>query len=150
MNLQEYIDKSIKEIRDRNMESSDQLTLGDIISKCQEIKNRDYKQTGGEEPFVRFDFEYLFPTKVDSWRGAYCELALNFETEGAELSLSQFIKLLEDTVDNVFTGYKGGDFKMTKQTPVWVANYGNSGSTAIVGVIDNSYEVILTTGIREY
>ena len=35
-------------------------------------------QKDGDEAIVRYDFEYLFPTSIDSWRGSYDELALNF------------------------------------------------------------------------
>ena len=38
---------------------------------------------------------------------------------------------------------------MSKETPVWVANYGNVGHTAIVDVIGDKYEVVLNTRYME-
>ena len=39
---------------------------------------------------------------------------------------------------------------MGKTTPIWVANYGNGGKTAVIDVVDNEYEVILITAYRKY
>lgn len=48
-------------------------------------------------------------------------------------------------IGKTFTGYKGGDFEMSRRTPVWVANYGNAGNTGIVGIHDDGYSVIILT-----
>ena len=148
MDLQTYVMNVIATERTKTFNESDQLSLGEIISKCEEIAKRGYT-LNGEEPTVCFDFEYARPVGIDSWRGIYAELALKFEFSGEEMPLSCFIDLLKDAVGKTFTGYKGGDFKMSRHTPVWVANYGNAGNTAVIGVVDNSYEVILMTGYRE-
>lgn len=107
-------------------------------------------QKEGEEATVRYDFEYLFPTSINSWRGSYDELALNFETQGEEMKVSDFLKMLKDCIGKEFTGYKGGEFVMHKGTPIWVANYSHSGNTAVIDVVDNGYVVILITGYREF
>jgi hypothetical protein len=152
MDLQTYLDKAIKANRQQRMLSSDQLTLGDLIDKLEPIVKRqpDRIELYGEEASVRYDFEYLFPTEIDSWRGSYAELALNYKIDGEEMTVSAFLQMLKDTVGKTLTGYKGGEFTMDRDTPVWVANYGNSGNTAVVEVVDNEYVVILVTGYREY
>ena len=66
------------------------------------------------------------------------------------MKVSEFLKMLKECIGKEFYGYKGGTFRMNKHTPVWVANYGRSGSTAVIEVVDNGYEVILITGWREY
>ena len=151
IDLKAFLDNAMKAERSRMMERSDQLTLGEIISKCETIALKRYKRSDDTEPEVRFDFEYLFPTEIGSWRGSYEELALNFKShDNAEpMSLSDFIKMLKAAVGQTYQGYKGGDFTMSRHTPVWVANYGNSGNTAVIEVVDNDYEVILMTGWRE-
>jgi len=126
--------------------ASDQLTLGELILKLDPIVE---KQDEGEAT-VRYDFEYLFPNDIDSWRGSYSELALNFTTEGQVMKVSEFLKMLKDCIGRKFIGYKGGEFTMNKNTPIWVANYGNSGNTAVIDVLDNEYCVILITGYREF
>lgn len=150
MDLQNYLDSVLKRQRQERLANSDQLTLGELIEKIETIVKKGYKCHDGSEPTVRYDFEYLFPTEIDSWRGSYAELALNYETSGEELTVSKFLEILKAAVGKTFTGYKGGDFLMDENTPIWVANYGNSGNTALVDVIDNDYQVILVTGYREF
>ena len=147
MDLQTYIQNAVKASRANTLANSDQLTLGELILKLEPIVKI---QKEGKEATVRYDFEYLFPTRIDSWRGSYDELALNFETQGEEMKVSEFLKMLKECVGKTFTGYKGGDFTMHKGTPIWVANYSHSGNTAVIDVIDNGYVVLLITGYREF
>lgn len=142
--LQEIINRQMRAARAAEMAASDQLTLGQIIDKCEEIRPLN----GDDEPRVVFDFEYAFPTGFDSWRGIYAELALCFQFHGDEMRLSDFIAEAKAAVGKTFCGYKGGDYTMTRETPVWVANYGNSGSTAVIGVYDDGWQVVLMTGYR--
>jgi len=147
MDLQTYIQNAVKASRANTLANSDQLTLGELILKLEPIVNN---QKEGEEATVSYDFEYLFPTSINSWRGSYDELALNFETQGEKMKVSEFLKMLKECIGKTFTGYKGGDFTMHKGTPIWVANYSHSGNTAIIDVVDNGYVVILITGYREF
>lgn len=144
MDLQSYLDSVLKASRAETMAKSDQLTLGEIISRCEAIPSSD------SEPNVVYDFEYLHPVSIGSWRGSYSELALDFSDDNIEMKLSVFISILKDSVGHTFTGYKGGEFTMSRHTPVWVANYGNSGNTAVIDVVDNGYQIILMTGYREF
>lgn len=150
MDIQTVVDEKLKSLRKQILANSDQLTLGKLIKKIENVVKKGYKCYDGSEPTVRYDFEYLFPTKIDSWRGSYAELALNYKTEGEYLPVSKFLDLLKSAIGATFDGYKGGEFTMHEDTPVWVANYGNSGNTAVVDVLDCNYEVILVTGYREY
>jgi hypothetical protein len=150
MDLQTFLDNKVKALRQQTLANSDQLTLGQLIEKIEAIVKKGYKCHDDSEPTVRYDFEYLFPTTIDSWRGSYAELALNFETSGEELPVSKFLELLKSAVGKTFEGYKGGDFIMDERTPIWVANYSHSGNTAVVDVLDCDYQVILVTGYREY
>lgn len=147
MDLQTYIQNAVKASRANTLANSDQLTLGELILKLEPIVKN---QKDGEEATVRYDFEYLFPTSIDSWRGSYDELALNFEMQGEEMKVSEFLEMLKDCIGKTFTGYKGGDFMMHKGTPIWVANYSHSGNTAVIDVVDNGYVVLLITGYREF
>jgi hypothetical protein len=148
MDLQTYIDNAVKASRANTLANSDQLTLGELILKT-EIILKDLKGRN-EEATVRYDFEYLFPTSIDSWRGSYNELALNYKSEGEEMSVSDFLQMLKDCIGKTFTGYKGGEYKMNRLTPVWVANYGRSGNTAVIDVVDAGWFVMLVTGYRQF
>lgn len=130
------------------MAESDQLTLGGIIKKLVPIVENQKERE--DEATVCFDFADTFPTKIDSWRGSYAELALNYTSEGEELRVTDFLNLLKSTVGKTLKGYKGGDYTMDENTPVWVANWGRSGNTAVIEVVDDGYQVILMTGYREF
>ncbi len=146
MKLQEHLKNIVTAHRKESFDKSDQLTLGEIISKCEAIlaKGTD------DEPVVTLDFGYFYPTKIDSWRGAYEELALNYTTEGVQLTLSIFIDMLKNAIGKGFEGYKGGEFLMSRHTPVWVANYSEGCNSAVIEIVDGDYQVIIMTGYREY
>lgn len=149
MDLQTYLDNTLKAARAESFAASDQLTLGEIISKCEAIAARGYRCSDDREPTVQFDFEYAHPSCIDSWRGIYAELALGFEFDGPAMPLSKFIDMLTAAVSHTFEGYKGGSYTMSRHTPVWVANYGNVGNTAVIDVVDGGFRVVIITGFRE-
>lgn len=158
MDLQTYLTNAVAASRAEALAKSDQLTLGELILKLEAVLQHRQMLEGYEPDKhcnVVFDFEYLFPTGFDSWRGIYRELALNFysnprnaEKRVDPFKLSEFLKLCRETVGKTFEGYKGGEYTMSRQTPIWVANYGNSGDTALIDVVDAEYEIILITGYR--
>ena len=134
--------------------NTEQLTLGELIAKLTPIVENQKERINNnlEEADVIYDFGYFHPTQIDSWRGSYCELALNYKdyTAANLLKSSKFLKLLINAVNDTFQGYKGGDFTMNEDTPIWVANYGQSGFTAVVDVIDNGHQIILCTAYKTY
>lgn len=148
MDIQEMLSNAVAAKRQEELKNSPQMLLGELIAKLEGIKPKEKEDD--EEKQVYFDFEYLHPTKPMSFRGIYSELALGFtshdfpDRKSKPPTLTEFIGWLKEAVGKTYEGYKGGDFVMGKQTPIWVANYGNSGHTAVVGVID-SYNVILIT-----
>ena len=148
--MQTLLNNAVKAQRARELAESNQLTLGELILKVEAIANQVKERMGtADEPLVQYDFEYLYPTALNSWRGIYAELALNFvhqdyENKNKQLNISQFLELLRGAVGKEYTGYKGGEFVMSRQTPIWVANYGNSGRTAVVDVKLDYWVVIIT------
>lgn len=59
-----------------------------------------------------------------SYRGYYEDLAFSPKSDttvGAMLAVAQ------GALDRTFTGYKGGEFKMTERTDCWLAEYGDLG-----------------------
>lgn len=152
MDMQTFTDNYIKNMRAARMIDSPQLTLGQLTERVESILEQ-WKASGeGDEPCVYFDFGSLVPTNFDSWRGSYAELALGYalddDKEGP--TLSDFLKLCKETDGATFGGWKGGDYTMNKNTPVWVANQGHSGDTGIVEVLDDGWRVILATSVCEY
>jgi len=136
----DMIQKQVKLMRDASFNSSDQITLGQLIKKLKDCEDDDGKS------IVRFQFE-LVPCGVSSWRGAYDELAIEYAYgeyghEPEDMLLSDFILMLEGAVGRQFTGWKGGDFIMSEDTPVWASNSGQCPNTAIVDVVDRGYGYI--------
>lgn len=150
MDLQSVLHNAVTAARKERFERSDQLTLGEIISKCEAIKAKGYKLYDGSEPRVYFDFCHLTPTSLASWRGSYDELALGFSEDRDLYPLGDFIDMLKRADGATFHGWKGGEYVMSQHTPVWVAQQGDSGNTAIINVRDEQWAVILVTGYREF
>ena len=98
---------------------------------------------------VQYDFCYLRPTDVDSYRGYYDHLALGWsdkhDDEGYWPKVSTLLERLRAAVGNTYYGYKGGEYRMNEDTPLWVANYSHSGGTGIVGMTIDEYTVVLHT-----
>lgn len=142
------------------MNDKKQITLGELIdliesSDC--YKNlKEYTKKYDREPEVRFDFGTAFPTGASSWRGSYAELAINYKLSGYDgkqfdqITVTKFLNILKDCVGKTFEGWKGGGFMMTESTPLWVANDGNVGDTAVVGIISDEFRIIIETRYCSY
>jgi len=96
---------------------------------------------------VSFDFAYFHPDGVHSWRGVYSELAIGYsgEFKRERTTVGDLLAILRKADGDWFTGYKGGEYRMTRKTPVWVSNHDEAASTAIVGVESVDGQVLLRT-----
>ncbi len=116
------------------------MTLGKLITK---LKSRD------GDAVVCFDFCSLTPTSFRSYRGYYEQLALGYSLhEGAVMTASQLRESAIACLNSTFTGYKGGEYKMTRDTKLWADNIGRASGTAITGIIDEGWRIILKTKYR--
>lgn len=138
MDIQKILTDACTARRAEALKTSPQLTLGEIILKLEAIKD--------QEKDVLFEFCQLRPTVLDSWRGSYAELAFGFDEKYPYPKVKEVLQWCKDAVGKTFQGYKGGDFTMGKATPVWVANYGNSGDTGVLEIFDDEYSVYIQTG----
>lgn len=95
---------------------------------------------------VQFDFCYLAPTTVNSYRGYYDHLALGWSEPSGWPTVATVLAELQSAIGKTFEGYKGGDYKMDRDTPLWVANYSHSGGTGIVSItVEGEHSVIINT-----
>lgn len=113
------------------------MRLGNIIEAL---------ETAKPDSIVQFDFGGFAPDGVMSYRGYYSDLALGFEKK-YDVKVVDVLGWLRGAVGEVFTGYKGGDYLMDRETPVWVANYGDSHGVAVVRVDDQGWRVVLRTAM---
>lgn len=118
------------------------LRLGELIDSMKRCK---------KDASVIFDFGGAVPTGIDSWRGVYAELSLQWGggRYGDDYpKVSDVLEILSAAVGKTYTGWKGGEYRMDRDTPVWVDNRGCWTKTAIVGVSDEDYIVVLQTERR--
>lgn len=87
--------------------SATQMTLGKLITRLETLSPET--MIGLSEPH--------------SYRGYYSDLAF----EPAKSSIKDALVFCRSALGKVFEGYKGGDFQMGENTPVWVAHYGSCG-----------------------
>lgn len=125
--------------RDDNPE---QMTLGEFIQALEAV-----------DPLssIYFEFACCPPTEFDSYRGYYDHLALGFAGDyGAKgQTVADLLEQARKALGAEFTGWKGGDYTMHEDTPLWVANPGNTGSTAIVGVREVVYGALIETAWKD-
>jgi hypothetical protein len=88
--------------------------------------------------------DLVTPVGLDSYRGYYEELAIEYSAATANLlTAGEFVTDLESAIGNTYEGYKGGSFTMTERTPLWCANYGESGGWAPAEVVERDDRVIV-------
>ncbi len=114
---------------------SKQMNLGELIAAL-ERKNQSLP--------VYFDFVYFRPKGIHSYRGDYSQLAIGYEA-GIDVTVGQLVELCKDANGKTFTGWKGGEYDMWDDTPVWVANPDEAGGTAICDVRDDEWSIRLIT-----
>ena len=73
-------------------------------------------------------------SRPHSYRGYYSNLS--FEPTKEPIPASDALALCKGAMGEVFTGYKGGEFQMGRNTPVWIANYGECGDK-IMAILDD-------------
>jgi hypothetical protein len=91
------------------LRSETHLTLGNLIS---------YLEYTDDHPVANL-------TSPHPYRGYYSDLA--FEQEPGEISSKSLLAMCKKLVGRTFVGYKGGEYKMTSTTPLWIADWGVCG-----------------------
>ena len=105
-----------------------------------------------QEQRLTFEFGAMQPTTLKSYRGDYCDLAIGYDLPWvgpSAVTVAGFLEKCREVENSTLEGYKGGMFTMTRDTEVWVANWGKTASTALSGVTGNDYASRLVTTYRE-
>lgn len=110
------------------------LTLGQLITELAQ-----------SAPDAEVTFDSGEPVGgCGSYRGYYSDLAF---CKGDEpRSVASLLEEARTANGKTFEGYKGGDFTMSDDTPLWFAEYGCLGP-AIIGVTHEEGSVILATKV---
>ncbi len=116
----------------RRTRSEYHLTLKDAIS---------YIAVLPDDMPVVFDWREVVPSGVDSYRGYYADLAIDYDAGTA--TAEYVLKMLKSALGKPFTGYKGGDYEMGEDTPLWASIYGDTGRAITdIRVIDGKITFI--------
>lgn len=113
------------------------IRLGKLIDSLRAVRD--------QQKSLSFDFGGFVPHSINSYRGYYNHLAISYVGPEKECTVAMLLKVTEDALGRVYSGYKGGDFRMHMETPVWASNRGECHSTAIVSVTEHPWCVILDT-----
>jgi hypothetical protein len=103
-----------------------QMTLGKLIAALEAFPQ--------DKQIVGFGSEY-------SYRGYYSDLS--FEPSDEPQPVKRLLDQCKGAMGQVYRGYKGGDYMMGANTPVWVADYGCTGKK-IVGLNDGDVITVET------
>lgn len=74
-----------------------------------------------------------------SYRGYYSDLYFARVAVGTRPA-SELLDIARKCMGEVFQGYKGGDFTMSRNTPLWLATYGCCGDKLLSVGVDGSVE----------
>lgn len=94
----------------RQERSETQMTLGKLISALKELPSETVIEGFGSP---------------HSYRGYYSDLA--FEKTKEPTTAGKALVMVQECMGEIFEGYKGGEYVMSRNTPVWIANYGSCG-----------------------
>lgn len=92
---------------------------------------------------------YVYPTGLSSYRGYYTDIQIEFaHAKHGDINtttVGNLISDLSEAIGKTYTGYKGGDFTMSKITPVWIDNYGRCRNIVVTHVDLDGMQVIIRT-----
>lgn len=98
--------------------AASQMTLGELIAVLR-VQPPEREITGLSHPH--------------SYRGYYRDLA--FEPTDGTVTVRELLEVCErGCMGRTFEGYKGGDFVMGEQTPVWIARWGIASRQRLMGL----------------
>ena len=103
----------------RKKRSTTQLTLGELIALLKDIEHRPGRQVTGLG-------------KLGSYRGYYSDLA--FGGHVANVSPEKLLEHCQAAMGRPFQGYKGGEFFMHENTPLWLSEYGRTSGIRLMGL----------------
>lgn len=115
----------------RSERSNYHMTLGKMIAeleKCDPKANVTLSDT-------------ISPGMAHSYRGYYSDLA--FKPSTKPVTAEAFLRECRNALGATFEGYKGGDYVMGADTPLWISEYGTNSGMAIVGLLNQGDDVVL-------
>lgn len=123
-------------------------TLGELIDALEATYKTPlpeyFADKADKERNVYIDWCDLCPGSFHSYRGYYDHLAFDFNVQGTK-KVKDFLAECREAEGDHFSGYKGGDYKMDRKTPVWVSQWGDNSHWGIAGIDNDGYTVRIVT-----
>ena len=96
---------------------------------------------------VSFDYTNTDPHHFRSWRFRYEDVTLDHYIVGEErvCTVSDLLKRAESAQYETMEGWKGGEYTMSPETPLWADDAGESYGMAITGLKKEGDRYIITT-----
>ena len=133
--MQEFVDE-MNNIWKKEREENCQLNLQGLIEELEKLPD-EAKKGIVEVDMDGFDDIYVYATDIDSYRGYYSDLQIEYSQDIKEaLTTEELIKKLKKAIGKTFYGYKGGEFEMHVGTVVWLSNYWKTSNRQVIGVIN--------------
>lgn len=141
IDIQTYLNAAMAEFALER--SKTMMTLGELIAALDKVD-------GGVNVEIELPTgEVVIPTDLISYRGYYSDLAIDYGTANEEgirpVEVDEFRNWLREAIGKTYTGYKGGDFTMSKITPMWVDQYSRCQNFAVSEVVYDDYNCIIKT-----
>lgn len=126
------------------------MNLGNLID-CLEGQPSDravmaWLDNNGENA-LEPDAQYI--GDESSYRGYYEQLA--FEPTNTPSTCGELLERCRGALDSVYCGYKGGQYRMGRHTPIWFAEWGDCGYKMVFARTEtlNSGDVVLRIYVIE-
>jgi len=137
--MESFIGAAVAQAKQTEFAGKPIRTLGEVmlLLKAQPATN-----------IVKIDFTDHNPTGVGSYRGYYEDIALEYdEDEVGELkTVKQLLKIFEDSIGEVYEGYKGGNSTpVSRKTIVWVSLWGDNSRRMLTDIKSEGIQTVIFT-----
>jgi hypothetical protein len=109
------------------------MTLGELIDALEECN---------PAAEVYFDFCGLTPSRFVSWRGSYDELAI-IASDDERPTVAAFLDACRDADGKTFTGYKGGEYTMARDSDVYVERHPSACTSTLLASVEDRGDVVV-------
>lgn len=112
------------------------LTYGEIIDQLQSLV-----EAGKGERYIHFEFGCAWPTGVESYRGDYSQIALEYSGGHSDhQTVERFLQLMREKRGGFVEGWKGGEFPVKDDCDVYVVCPGNVSDTRVSEIVCGNSE----------
>jgi hypothetical protein len=137
---QEQINKMLDDERKNAIKVTGQWNLGQLIDAVKSVSDKDKRVKYSHVTSPQDSNYFGYPAGACSWRGIYKELAIGYKdlfVDCMPTTVLEFLILLKGCVGTTFYGWKGGEYTMTRETPVWVDSPGDSNHNMVYGISES-------------